>query len=76
MAQYHALSRNLMHKNISVTDEIYVHIEERERGRILSQISQNESLQPDDELFAFLDRLDKHDLSRAIGLAAQLLANK
>ena len=36
MAQYHALSRNLMHANIAITDERYVHLEEMKRGKLLS----------------------------------------
>jgi hypothetical protein len=41
MAEYHALSRNMMHSNIAITDQIYVHVDEKERGQILSRLHQN-----------------------------------
>jgi len=76
MAQYHALSRNLMHANIAITDERYVHLEETERGRLLCQVSNNQIRQPDDELHALLAKLDKQDLHRAITIAAGLLVER
>jgi len=76
MAQYHALSRNLMHANIAITDERYVHLEEMERGKLLGQVSQNHTQQPDDELNILLTKLDKEDLHRAITIAAGLLVKR
>ena len=76
MAQYHALSRNLMHANIAITDECYVHLEEMERGKLLDQISSNPIRQPDDELQALLIKLDREDLHRAITIAAGLLVKR
>jgi site-specific recombinase XerD len=76
MAQYHALSRNLMHANIAITDECYVHLEEMERGKLLDQIFINPIQQPDDELQALLQKLDREDLHRAITLAAGLLVKR
>jgi len=76
MAQYHALSRNLMHANIAITDECYVHLEEMERGKLLGQVSGNPPRQPDDELQALLMKLDKEDLHRAITIAADLLVKR
>jgi site-specific recombinase XerD len=76
MAQYHALSRNLMHANIAITDGTYVHLEELERGKLLGQISSNPIRQPDGELQAYLARLDKENLHRAITIAADLLVQR
>ncbi len=76
MAQYHALSRNLMHANIAITDERYVHLEEVERGKLLGQISQDQTRKPDDDLQKMLMDLDRQDLHRAITIAAGLLVNK
>src|SRR5512140_102850 len=73
MAQYHALSRNLMHSNIASTDGTYVHIEEQERGKLLGEITQNGTRQPDDALQDFLAKLDRNNLQQAIILAAGLL---
>lgn len=76
MAQYHALSRNLMHANIAITDERYVHLEEMERGKLLGQVSDNQIQLPNDELQALLTKLDKDDLHRAITIAAGLLVKR
>lgn len=76
MAQYHALSRNLMHANIAITDERYVHLEEMERGKLLGQISSGPVHQQDDDLQERLAKLDKDDLHRAITIAAGLLAKR
>lgn len=76
MAQYHALSRNLMHANVAITDERYVHLEELERGKLLGQISHDQTLQQDDDLQGMLAKLDKDDLHRAITIAAGLLVKR
>jgi hypothetical protein len=76
MAQYHALSRNLMHANIVITDERYVHPEEMERGKLLGQVSDNQIQLPNDELQALLTKLDKDDLHRAITFVTGLLVNR
>ena len=76
MAQYHALSRNLMHANIAITDERYVHLEEMERGKLLGQVSDNQIQVPNDELQTLLTKLDKDDLHRAITIAAGLLVKR
>jgi len=75
MAQYNALSRNLMHANIAITDGIYVHIEEQERGRLIREINHSPIAQPDDELHAYLSRFSKEDLKKAIMVAAEFLAS-
>ena len=76
MAQYHALSRNLMHANIAITDGTYVHLEELERGKLLGQISSNSVRQTDGELQEYLAKLDKENLHRAITIAADLLVQR
>jgi hypothetical protein len=76
MAQYHALSRNLMHANIVITDGTYVHMEELERGKLLGQISSNPVNQPNGELQEYLAKLDKENLHRAITIAADLMVQR
>jgi hypothetical protein len=76
MAQYHALSRNLMHANVAITDERYVHLEEIERGKLLGQISNDQEPQRDDDLQGMLAKLDRDDLHRAITIAAGLLVKR
>jgi len=74
MEQYHALSRNMMHNNISITDQIYVHLEVQERERILSEIYANSVMQPDGELAAFIMKLGKQDIQEALRIANRLVS--
>jgi site-specific recombinase XerD len=75
MAEYHALSRNMMHSNIAVTDQIYVHVELKERGQILSRLHQNPVGEFDNEFSAFIEKFSKEDLMNGITILAQRLAN-
>lgn len=75
MEQYHALSRNMMHNNISITDQVYVHLEVQERGRILSGIYPNPVMKPDSELSAFILKLGKEDIQDALRLIANRLVS-
>lgn len=74
MEQYHALSRNMMHNNISITDQVYVHLEVQERGRILSEIYENPVLK-DGELAPFILKLGKEDIQDALRLIANRLVS-
>ena len=75
MEQYHALSRNMMHNNISITDQVYVHLEVQERGRILSEIYTSSAAQPEGELAAFIMKLGKQDVQEALRLIANRLVS-
>ena len=75
MEQYHALSRNMMHNNISITDQVYVHLEVQERGRILSGIYENPVMKPDGELATFIFGLGKEDIQEALRLIANRLVS-
>jgi integrase len=74
MGEYHALSRNLMHKSIATTDKVYIAMEERERGKLLAGLNRRDLSEPDEELRDYLSTLSKGDLLRTINLAAALLA--
>lgn len=74
MAEYHALSRNIMHDNISITDQIYVHMDEMERGQILARLHHNSVGQFDGEFSAFIARFGKEDLLAGIQILATRLA--
>lgn len=75
MEQYHALSRNMMHNNIAITDQVYVHLEVQERGRILSGIYANPVMKPDNELSGFILKLGKEDIQEALRLIANRLVS-
>ena len=74
MAEYHALSRNMMHSNIAITDQIYVHVDEKERGQILSRLHQNTVGEFDNEFSVFIQKFGKEDLTNGITILAQRLA--
>jgi hypothetical protein len=74
MAEYHALSRNMMHSNIAITDQIYVHVDEKERGQILSRLHQNAVGEFDNEFSVFIQKFGKEDLTNGITILAQRLA--
>ena len=74
MAEYHALSRNIMHSNIAITDQIYVHVDEKERGQILSRLHQNTVGEFDNEFSGFIEKFGKEDLTNGITILVQRLA--
>lgn len=65
----------MMHNNISITDQVYVHLEVQERGRILSEIHENPVMQPNSELAGFILKLGKEDIQDALRLIANRLVN-
>jgi hypothetical protein len=65
----------MMHNNISITDQVYVHLEVQERGRILSEIYENPVLKPDGELASFILKLGKEDIQDALRLIANRLVS-
>jgi len=74
MAEYHALLRNMMHDNISITDQIYVHVDEVERGQILARLHHNSVGEFNGEFAAFIARFGKEDLLAGIQILATRLA--
>jgi integrase len=74
MAEYHALSRNMMHDNIAITDQIYVHVDEVERGQILARLHHKSAGEYSGELSAFIARFGKDDLLAGIQILATRLA--
>ena len=77
MAQYKAISQNLMHEDIKVTDEIYAWFNSEEIKEQIMSLSFNHihNSSPDDELISHLKSLSKGGLQEAISISARLLAN-
>lgn len=73
IAGYQAVSRNLMHSNLSLTDEIYGGLESKERQRIIAGFANQPSSQSQDDLSGFLNQLSPGDVSRAIKILAERL---
>jgi len=77
MAQFKAVSQNLMHEDIKVTDSIYAWLNEKEIQTQLMSLdfkSPNHS-KSDTELQSFLQNLSIEGLQDAITMAAKMLAN-
>lgn len=71
IADFHAVSRNLMHANISITDELYAMLPGNElRERILG-LSGKDRPANDTEMFNHLQNLSKEEMSRVLHLIAE-----
>ena len=75
MAEVHALSRNMKHDNISITDQIYIHVDEVERGQIPSRIHQNSVGEFDSGFSTLIPRFGKDDLPAGIQVLAKRLSS-
>ncbi len=76
MADYKAISQNLMHGSIKVTDSIYAWLNDNQVKDRITSLSTNQAQQPknDTELDILLRQLSKSELKQAIQLAADHLA--
>jgi integrase len=75
MAEYQAVSRNLMHNSIQVTDEIYAGIELQERKQLIANLTKNSNDPSNDQMTKILGGLNQKALLRAIKVAAQKLSD-
>ena len=79
MADYKAISQNLMHDDIRITDETYASLlndEVQERIRHLpAEPAQHATPVADGELEAFLRKRSKKELLEALTAIAQKMAN-
>lgn len=73
-AEFHAVSRNLIHDNSVITEKIYAGLELNDRKRIISNLHSSPICQPDDALLSILRPLSHNDLLRVIRLSADLMA--
>lgn len=74
MADYKAVSMNLMHEDIKITDEIYAPILSNEVQFRIGRLSKQPSDQPDPQLADVLCRLSNAELAQLMRLAAQRLS--
>jgi integrase len=74
VADYQAVSRNLMHSNLSLTDAVYGGLESNERARIIAGLAGQPSLpQSQDDLSRYLHQLAPGDVPRALKILAERL---
>ena len=74
MADYKAISVNLMHDSLTVTDEIYAKIMENDVKNRIQGLANNPVLCPDNELQAMIYKLSPHQLPLALTYIATRLS--
>ncbi len=74
MADYKAVSLNLMHESLEITDRIYVHLRLDDMRNRISKLADQDIKAPNDELLQYLAHLSKSERIRAIGFLANTLA--
>lgn len=74
MADFKAISVNLMHDSVTVTDTIYAQIMESEVKNRIQGLAKNSILCPDNELQVTISKLTTQQLSQALNYIAERLA--
>jgi integrase len=74
MADYKAVSMNLMHANLQVTDGIYAPLLNTEVKRRIAALNRPARRQPDDPLEQIIHQLSNPDLAKALLIIADRLA--
>lgn len=74
MADYKAVSMNLMHESVTVTDGIYARILEDDVKRRIQGLAGNPVLSPEDDLQAMIFNLSQEQLPRALTYIAARLS--
>jgi integrase/recombinase XerD len=74
MADYKAVSLNLMHNDIKITDSIYAPILSEEVKNRIGALGSKPSATPDDELESYFQSLSNEQLSRALVIIAERLS--
>jgi len=71
LMEYQAVSRNLMHSNVQITDAVYAGLESKERARLIAGLSDNAECQPGSDLTTLLNQISPGDYTRAIYMLSQ-----
>lgn len=74
MADYKAISMNLMHEDIKITDEVYAPILSNEVQERIANLDPNLQETNDDEMEAFVGKLSNTELSKIMIIVAGRLA--
>ncbi|MBE0411376.1 MAG: hypothetical protein IBX69_16760 [Anaerolineales bacterium] len=74
MADYKAVSLNLMHNDIKITDSIYAPILSEEVKNRIGALGNKPLATPDDELESYFQSLSNEQLSRALVIIAERLS--
>ena len=73
-ADYKAVSMNLMHNDLQITDSIYAPMLSNDVRQRITNLTTQPINQPDDELLAMVNQLSNAELSKVIHIAAERLA--
>jgi integrase len=74
MADYKAVSMNLMHESIEITDSIYAPILHSEVQERIANLAEKAESMPDNELETFLNSLDRESQKHALIYIAERIA--
>jgi integrase len=75
MADYKALSLNLMHESLEITDKIYVHLQMEDMRNRITRLASKQTGMPDGELEKFLLDVSRNDIPEAIQILARRMGN-
>ncbi len=73
MSSYQAVSRNLMHSSLAITDKIYAVIEEKERKNIIASLVPNYQPVIETDLEEYLNQICREDRLKAISILSNSL---
>jgi integrase len=74
MADYKAVSMNLMHNDIKITDSIYAPILSEEVKDRIAKLTSDQDSMPETEIDGLLDQLSNADLSKVLRIVASRLS--
>ena len=74
MADYKAVSMNLMHHDLQITDSIYAPMLSNDVQKRIANLASQPVNQPDDDLRTLVSRLSNADLSKVMMIVAERLA--
>lgn len=73
MADYKAISLNLMHESLETTDRTYVHLPQKDMRSRIAKLADQTIDRPDDELHQYLVRISPNDRLKAIHVLSEIL---
>ena len=76
MADYKAVSMNLMHQDVKITDQIYAPILSDEVSQRIAGLAGQSDSKPEDALAEYLQGLSNRELSQVMLIAAERLSNR
>jgi len=76
IADYKAVSMNLMHNDIKITDSIYAPILSNEVQSRISRLTDNQESHPESKLEAYLNQLSKGEFAKAVVIIGERMMSE